>query len=174
MNNYIIKTGIVSTARKARAEVVRAQADVCWLSERGNEQQLEQAQVLLMDAQAAEIAALAPITKAITEHQSRARERLLSAEQLLDVLDQVDEHLDIPRVHMRDIHIYADPNAQRFPAFYRYIPESTHFSAVHTASGWAITAIYRGHTNSSQHAVDIELTDEARAAILHRASHIAL
>lgn len=174
MNTYIIKTGIINAARKARAEVIRAQADVCWLSDHGNEQRLEQAQARLVDAQAAEIDALVPITQSINEHQGRARTRLLTAERLLDVLDEVDEHLDIPRAHMRDVQVCADPNAQRFPSSYRYIPESTHFNAVYTASGWAITSIYRGHTNSLQHAVDINLTDEARAAILHRAEHIAL
>ena len=173
MNTYIIKSGIINTARKARAEVVRAQADVCWLNDRGNEQQLEQARYRLMDAQAAEAAALASIAKIISQHQGRARERLLTAERLLDILDSVDEHLSIPAMHMRNVRISVDPNAQTFPASYRYIPESTHFDAVYTQAGWAITAIYRGRTSCPQHAVDIDLTDMARAAIITRATHIS-
>jgi hypothetical protein len=112
------------------------------------------------------------INAAIREAEGRATARTITAQDIISAAEKVTKHLGIPMKAMIDVVAHVDINAQDFPRAYKYVPESTQFRMIRTASGWALTDIYRDRTHRSGHAAEIRLTETAKEAVLASASVI--
>lgn len=113
------------------------------------------------------------INAAIRDAEGRATARTITAQNVIDTARKITRRLDIPKKYMVGITASVDYHAQNFPNAYRYTPESTHFTMTCTASGWILTGVSRETTRRASRAVDIRLTDDARAMIILNASHMA-
>lgn len=102
--------------------------------------------------------------------QHRCSARCLSAESILEKFCEIENRLGITKKAMDGISIDVDICAQGFARAYNYTPESTQFKAVYKRGQWEITNIYR--TTCTSHAGHINLTDEAKAAIIENMSKI--
>jgi len=112
------------------------------------------------------------LTTAIKEAEGRASVRCITADRVIKAVDRITKHLDIPKKRMIGITAVVDVNAQDFPSAYRYMPESTQFTAEYTKSGWVMTSVCRDRTHSERHAVSLILTEEAKVAVLENASRM--
>lgn len=112
------------------------------------------------------------LTQAFDAAQHGCRQRTIGIDDILSTLQQVEDHLRIPKGKLDGVRMDANPCAQTFPRAYRYTPMSTQFSAVYKNRCWHITDIYRGKCGGPRSAVRIELTDAAREAVLEHASFI--
>ena len=113
------------------------------------------------------------ITAAIRDAEGRATARTITAQNIIETARKITRRLDIPKKYMIGITASVDYHAQNFPNAYRYTPESTQFRMIYTASGWALTSISREASRRPNRAVDIFLTDDARAMIILNMSHMA-
>lgn len=120
-------------------------------------------------AKAAFTAAAAPIREWIDEAEARARVRCINAGDIMRVIDRVPDGIRKKNLIGCEIKYY-DPNAQSFPGRYHGIPESTHVDLIYRASGWAITAVYRGQCTSD--GGRLILTDAAKADIIAAAEKL--
>ena len=111
------------------------------------------------------------LNTAIAAAEGRATARTISAENIFDALEVIEGKLSIPKTHMIGITVDVDIHAQHFPSAYRYRPESTHFTAERTSSGWKVTSIYRGTTNSPSNRYYVKLTDKAKKSIVESRTH---
>lgn len=103
----------------------------------------------------------AALELAIKEAEGRATVRTLSVNKLFRTLKSVDEYLK-GFSSMKDAigtEIEVDVNAQSFPSAYKYIPESTVFNAIRTASGWKVVNIYRDNCKAPSKAVVFKFTE---------------
>lgn len=112
------------------------------------------------------------IETAILEAEGRATCRCLSVEQVKSTVSEVETHLGITKKALEGVEIMADPNAQTFPNAYRYTPQSTYFKAVYRHGTWRLTAVYRARTAWPGRAVEIKLTEAAKAAIIENAGYM--
>lgn len=113
------------------------------------------------------------LSDAIKAAEGKATARTLDVSDIKRIIDHVDSELKIPKKFMLGVKITCDVNAQTFPASYKYTPESTWFDAECKKTGWCVTDIYRWKTMlTDKHKVEINLTDEARKAIIDRFSKI--
>lgn len=111
------------------------------------------------------------IAEAIKKAEGRATARCISYDHIVKTIARIERHLSIPKKHMTGITVSVDYWAQTFPTAYKsachfHAPESTHFCMTRTASGWAVTDIYRYFTQSPSKAVSLTLTDAARQALI--------
>ena len=113
------------------------------------------------------------INQEIKGAEGRASARCITASDIMDAVQSITAHLRIPKKSMVGITAYVDVNAQDFPSAYKYTPESTLVALEYTRSGWAITGIERDVTHRASQAVSIELTDEAKKAVLEAASRMS-
>lgn len=111
--------------------------------------------------------ATAKLTDAIKEAEGRATARTITAEIVLKTLSEVENRLNIAKKYLKGVKVIANPNAQTFPRAYKYTAESTYFCAEHNGKAWKITNIYREECENTR--VNIELTDDAKAAIIRNA-----
>lgn len=111
------------------------------------------------------------LNAAIAATEGRATARTITASDIIDALEIVEETLGIPKTSMNGIVAYVDVHAQHFPNAYRYRPESTHFAAERTSSGWKVIEIYRGTTNSPSNRYYVKLTDKAKEKIIESKTH---
>lgn len=113
--------------------------------------------------------ASAALAKAINEAQKRCTSRKLDTEQLCRALREVERKLDLPKRLLEGVSVEIDVNAQDFPKAYKYTPESTIFQATFKSGSWKVTDIFRGKTKELYKGTQVELTDDAKAAIIDRA-----
>ena len=111
------------------------------------------------------------LNAAIIAAEGRATARTISAEDIFDALEAIEDKLDIPKAHMVGIIAKVDVNAQTFPNAYRYRPESTHFEAIRTAKTWKITDIWRDTTHGPSTRYVLTLTDKAKGSIIDSRMH---
>lgn len=111
------------------------------------------------------------LTAAIKTAEGRATARTITAADIMDALETIEERLGIPKAHMIGITAEVDVNAQTFPNAYKYRPESTQFEAKRTASGWKVVNIYRGTTHGPSTRYSLTLTDKARESIIESREH---
>lgn len=111
-----------------------------------------------------------PLSAAIREAEGRATARCLTARDVLFALESITENLNIPAKHMRGIKATVCPAAQDFPRAYKYTPDATTFCAEYKSAGWVITDIARTVCPRASQEYHIELTEDAKAAILDRIS----
>lgn len=111
-----------------------------------------------------------PLSAAIREAEGRATERCLTARAVVLAIESITENLKIPASRMRGIKATVCPAAQDFPRAYKYTPEATTFCAEYKSAGWVITDIARTACPRASQEYYIELTEDAKAAILDRIS----
>ncbi len=112
------------------------------------------------------------LAEAIKAAEGRAKERRISVEDIINALTEVDERLSIisTRTDAVGTIVHVDVNAQRFPSAYKYVPESTHFSAELKRDGWRIVSIFRERTKGPKGRITMELTAATKARIVERVS----
>lgn len=112
----------------------------------------------------------AKITAAIKEAEGRATARTLEYKDIKTALDRIEKRLGIAKKALLGVKVRVDVNAQTFPNAYKWTPESTHFVAERTASGWALTEVYRDRVEGPNSRYIVKLTDEAKDAIIKACS----
>ena len=110
------------------------------------------------------------LSAVLGEVQTRAKVRMIDADDVIRHLCAVSDNLNIPKKAMEGITIRADLNAQKFPNAYKGRPESTIFEAEYKAGGWRVTSVVRADTVQRNHGTSVYLTDDAKAALLARFS----
>ena len=106
------------------------------------------------------------ISEAIVQAEGRARARTITADQILETLDRIDNRLDIAATNMIGITVKCDLHAHKVASTYRGTAYSTWFAATYRRSGWYITDIYRDHTYLSDHKTCIlDLPEKAQKAL---------
>lgn len=99
--------------------------------------------------------------------EGKATVRKLEFSDIIKTIERVEKKLDISKKSMTGIKIFVDVNAQPFPNAYKYIPDSTHFSAIKTKTGWNLLDIERDRCRDGYgKRVEMILTDEAKKEIL--------
>ena len=82
----------------------------------------------------------------LSKAQARAQTRLASSNEIKKGLEavykQLSEHL--PKKDIIGLVVSFDPNAQTFPAAYKYRPYGTQILAKRTSKGWSVLKIARG------------------------------
>lgn len=113
----------------------------------------------------------AQLASMIEAAEGRATARTITPENIAEALEQVAERVLLlsTRKDATGTKVEADPNAQQFPSAYRYMPESTHFTAELKAAGWKVTRVFRSRCWSTTAAV-ITFTP---ATIANMAAHAA-
>ena len=114
------------------------------------------------------------LTKILDEVQHRCSARIITARDICRALRQIDGKLDITKKAMDGVTVAVDLNAQNFPNKYKGIPMSTIFEARYKSGSWRITDIYRAETRRWSRRCTINLTDEAKAAIVARFESLSI
>lgn len=97
--------------------------------------------------------------------QKRSRVRTISGSEVVEILSDVTQKLQIPKSRMKNIEVFYS-GAEHFPSSYKYIPESTHFKAVHNGRYWVVTNISRRPCPNRLNNIRLIMPDDARKAIL--------
>lgn len=105
------------------------------------------------------------LTPVIAEAEGRSSARTLDPKIIFPLLSAVEKKLGITKKAMEGIRIWSDPFAQRFPNAYKYIPESTHFTAEYKRGAWWLTDVVRGTCKSGPRVV-IYHTEASKAALI--------
>ena len=103
--------------------------------------------------------------------EGRATARTITPDDIAEALEQITERILLlsTRKDATGTTIEADPNAQQFPNAYKYIPESTHFTAELKTAGWKVTNVFRSRCWSTT-AATITFTP---ATVASMATHAA-
>ena len=109
-----------------------------------------------------------PLSAAIREAEGRATERCLTARAVVLAIESITENLKIPASRMRGIKATVCPAAQDFPRAYKYTPKATTFCIEYKSTGWVVTDISRTACPRASQEYYIELTEDAKAAIIDR------
>jgi hypothetical protein len=96
-------------------------------------------------ARLAFVATAAPLQAELDVAQAKCHARLICPVDIIGSLKRAQAHLDAISLKRDQVgtRINVDVNAQAFPNKYKGIPESTHYEAELTKTGWEITAIAR-------------------------------
>lgn len=113
--------------------------------------------------------AAAGLKAAIAEAEGSCRERKITPIGILNWVDTIEGELMIPKTQMKGIKARVIDGSARFPSSYKYTPEATAVWLEHNGRSWSVTRIERVPCNFS-HKVELELTDEAKAAVIDRLS----
>lgn len=108
---------------------------------------------------------------ALKEAQGRATARTIDVDRILGVLKYVEERLGIGKTALKGTKVHFT-GAEKFAKAYRYIPESTHFEAVHSGKTWFATSITRDTCPNRWDKIDVELSDITKAAVLKSLSRM--
>ena len=108
----------------------------------------------------------ADLTQILDEVQHRFSARIITARDICWALARIDGKLDITKKAMDGVTVSVDLNAQDFPNKYKGTPYSTIFEARYKSGSWRITDIYRAETRGRSKVSTVNLTEEAKAAIL--------
>lgn len=114
------------------------------------------------------------IDVAIHAAEGRSSVRQISSKLVLTVADGIASRLNIPKKAMVGIKVHADPSAQHFPNAYKYTPESTQFTMEYRSGGWYLTNLFRAPVKSPSKAYSVELTEDAKAALISRNSTLGI
>ena len=113
------------------------------------------------------------IISIIDAAQARARERLISYDDLLKAIKEIEGKLRITKKALEGTRASVDIHAQDFARAYRFRAESTHFSIIFENKRWRLISVARKDTRGRLHTYEITLSDTAKAAILDNASRLA-
>lgn len=155
-------------AMQAYAEMWRADT---WMADLDNfmsvsDREKERCEFQQAEAHKAFDEAAEDLTKILDEVQHRCSARIISARNICWALVRIDGKLDITKKAMDGVTVAVDLNAQNFPNKYKGTPYSTIFEARYKSGSWRITDIYRAETRAQSKGCTVNLTEEAKAAIL--------
>ena len=105
------------------------------------------------------------LAKELGKVQSNCKVRILTCENIEDILINVDIKLHIPKTAMKGVKL-SYTGAENFPKSYKYTPESTHFTAEHNGRFWVVTSVDRKICPNRSGNVGLMLSDSAKIAIL--------
>lgn len=108
------------------------------------------------------------LEEAIREAEGRATARTIIVRWIYEAAERIEKTLGIPKNAMVGIKADVDYYNQNFPNAYKFTPESTQFTLERFASGWAVTAIWRGRTKRAGHEYTLTLTDLAKEKLIER------
>lgn len=106
----------------------------------------------------------------ISAEQGAARERTITAADVVAACEEIAAALAIPKKHMEGISAAVDPHAQHVPSSYRYPMLSTQFIIEYKRGAWRLTFVCRSRVSAPSRRVVLQLPDAARAALLSRFS----
>ena len=108
------------------------------------------------------------LNKAIQDSEGRATARTITADDIINVLNRIK----VPKNKLNGTRVMWD-GAEHFPNAYKYVPESTHWTAVNTNGRWYVVDIYRAACpNRSTRRGRIIYSEEAKEWIINKASDI--
>ena len=113
------------------------------------------------------------IISIIDAAQARARERLISYDDLLKAIKEIEGKLRITKKALEGTRASVDIHAQDFARAYRFRAESTHFKIIYENKKWRLISVARKETRGRLHTYEIALSDTAKAAILENAARLA-
>lgn len=112
------------------------------------------------------------IEKALNEVQGRCKTRLITYEDILLELKDVDEQFSkvCTKKAFENTEVLIDVNGQTFPGSYKFSAYSTQFSAVYLKSKWRLMYIGRDFCKTYNQRWYIHLSETAKECILHEYS----
>lgn len=110
------------------------------------------------------------IAEAIAAEQGRARERTISAADVVDSCEEIAARLSIPKKHMEGIRARVDRHAQTVAARYRFPMESTQFSVEYRRGSWRLLSVSRSRVAAPSRRIVLDLPEAARVALVSRFS----
>lgn len=131
----------------------------------------DRAEKRLAECAAAFNEATMPLTVAISNAEGKAKVRKITARQVIEILNYIEEKLAIPKKALDDVIVSVDINAQGFPRCYvskNSFPESTQFSAIYKSGSWRILSVKRANCRPENGKISIVLSDEAEIAVIRR------
>lgn len=115
------------------------------------------------------------ITAALEAVQGRCKARTIDADDIKNAIAQMEGFFGIPKCKLDGLRIDCDVNAQNFPNAYRFVPESTIFSAENRKGKWYITSIRRAPTYAPTRAVQVcHMPEAMEEAIIARHSKFGI
>lgn len=115
------------------------------------------------------VADLEKVTEAISLAEGRAKERLVSAEDVVTATQIIEKHLGITKKAMEGTTAYIDLNAQHFANAYKYQADSTQFELLYTKGVWYLTNIFRGRCGqNADKRIRLKLTETGISALLEK------
>lgn len=105
---------------------------------------------------------------AIKEAEGKARERTITADQIVAAVSEIDQKLSISKKAMEGLTVDVDINAQDFPHAYKFTPMSSQFQAEFKNGSWRIICIARDRCRRHAQNVIITHTEASREAIVDR------
>lgn len=134
------------------------------------EEEYENTRNKIVEREVALRIAVSSIQEEIDLVQKRSSVRQINAVRVVEALYDIEKGLSIPKSHMDGVLVTCDLNAQNFPGKYKGTPESTQFKAVYKSGSWRLENIYRKACKSPTNRIKVELTEEAKQAVLERIS----
>lgn len=102
---------------------------------------------------------------ALNEVQARCKARTLTVSDVERILEVATAKMPISKTAMKGTR-FTYTGAEKFPAAYKYRPESTHVVAEHNGRFWVIMAIFRSTCHNRNDNASLTLSDSAREAVL--------
>lgn len=109
----------------------------------------------------------------IEEAQGRARERLLTFDDIVKATEEIEKKLGITKKSLEGTIADIDIHAQDFPRSYKYRAESTQFLVEYRGGKWRLNSVIRHYTRGRLHTYQLILSDTAKAAVLENAARLA-
>lgn len=119
-------------------------------------------------AKAALHAELDKLNAIIASEEGRAKERRIDARMVCEAIEQIEDRLSLPKKRMEGIIAEVDMNAQDFPSAYKWKAQSTRLRMEYRNGSWRILSIYRDDCRREKARYLLNLTEDARQAILER------
>lgn len=110
------------------------------------------------------------IAAAIASAEGKARERTITAADVVDSCEEITGRLAISKKSMEGLRATVDRHAQSVPASYRFPMLSTHFTVEYRRGTWRLVAVYRSRVSAPSRRVSLVLPETARAALVSRFS----
>ena len=105
------------------------------------------------------------IDAVLNDIQRRCKVRIITSEDIIKQLIKYETSINISKKALNGTKVTMDINAQSFPSAYKFIPESTKFSAEYINGSWRITDIYRGVCTKTK--ILATLSDSAKIAVIN-------
>lgn len=107
------------------------------------------------------------IKAVLDEVQKKCSVRTISVDDIMCWIDMIEDNLNIPKTHLKDVVAHVMDGAQKFPNSYKYAPEGTGFRIKHNGKSWYLIEVDRENCNYSKR-VSMFLPEEAKTALIER------
>lgn len=114
------------------------------------------------------------INEIIKAAEGRSVVRTIDYDTIVRDIKLIESLLCIPKKSMIGITAHVDHNAQKFPRAYKYTAESTHYYLTRADSGWLLYLVERDDCLPPNEAVQLMLTEEAKAALVKSRESFAI